>query len=155
MNAIAPPQAEPNRKRLMTRITIFSVCVGPLIGDAPFLWWSIYSIPAAYLIGAVPALLGSGLYGLIVASHGTSNHYNLLQRMLLGAGCGAAGCLVFGLALMGSVNALFLVPFGTGAGAVCALLYKRAWMERDLFPPLETRAEIIGDTGSVERGDAR
>ncbi|HEX9810778.1 MAG TPA: hypothetical protein VGA88_01645 [Burkholderiales bacterium] len=121
-----------NRIRLFAILTVWSTALGPLIGGAPFNW-TIVIIPYSYLIGGLPAFFGGVLYALVVASRRSRARFTRLSRLVLGAVCAAAGCYVASLISFGSGALGVLMMFGVPAGAICALLFREAWIEKYLF----------------------
>jgi hypothetical protein len=128
------------RFRLFLILTLWSVGLGPLIGGAPFNWL-IYPIPFAYFIGGLPALLGGALYGAFVVNFAARFRFDWAVRSLGGALCGAIGCFLASL-VINDFPFLRLAMFGAPAGAVCALLYKKAWIERHLFDETTATARL-------------
>ena len=77
-----------------------AVFVGPLIGGLPYLW-AILPIPFAYLIGAVPALIGGACFALwLRAGRMPTTMPSTMQGAAFGALFGAVGCIVAAIGLL-------------------------------------------------------
>ncbi|MGM9486667.1 hypothetical protein [Ideonella sp. YS5] len=109
--------------RVVASSTMFFGFWGPLIGVVPYVWMVI-SVPFAYVLGGVPALVCGLLFGLWQWKT-RRNDVGPWARAARGALCGLAGCAVFGLAIshaqpslsLMSVLALHGVPAGAILGA--------------------------------------
>lgn len=123
--------SSPNRARLFWILTFWFGVLGPLIGGAPFNW-IIYVIPFSYFFGGLPALLAGVLYGAAVVNLRSRFQFSWGMRMILGGVCGALGCILASPIVNGSLSFLFIV-FGAPAGAICAVLYRKEWIDRRLF----------------------
>jgi hypothetical protein len=103
---------------------------GPLVGAVPYLWMVI-SVPVAYFIGAVPALLAGLLFGAWY--HGQAGRTPTWPwRAAIGALSGAGAAALVGLATLlagrgfDAVWMAVLAIHGVPAAVVLALLQKPA-----------------------------
>lgn len=125
-----PPIPWMNRLRLFLALTVWCSALGPLIGGAPYNWM-ILAIPYAYMIGGLPAVIGGGLFSLVVASLHPRVRYTRARRAVLGAACGVIGCYVAGWVT--GIEGWVLMIYGVPAGAICAALFRDAWIDGHLL----------------------
>ncbi len=107
--------------RRVTLTTLYFGAFGPLVGGLPYVWM-VLTIPFAYLLGGVPALLCGLLYGLWERVEEASSRRQAVCR---GALCGALGCVAWAAWLWGGKGGVlsssgWLSLHGVPAGAVLA-----------------------------------
>ena len=125
------PVPRAHRTRLFWILTFWFGALGPLIGGAPFNWM-LLPILFSYFFGGLPALLAGALYGAAVITLRSRFQFGWMMRIVVGAACGALGCILASPIIDGTVS-FSLIVFGAPAGAICAALYKKEWIDRRLF----------------------
>lgn len=106
--------------KVVALTTLFFGFWGPLVGVVPYVWMVI-SVPVAYALGGVPALVCGLLFGLWQWKT-RRDDVGPLARAARGALCGLAGCVLFGLAISRAEPSLPLIGMlalhGVPAGAI-------------------------------------